>query len=230
MRYETIFFDLDHTLWDFETNSRETLIELSEKYSFKEKGIDSIDLFIQKYFGINERMWDEYSKGIITKEELRYNRFHETLRSYEIDDFGLAMNIGSDYSSIAPYKPNMLPHTIEVLEYLSKKYPLYIITNGFEEVQHIKLKCCKIDHYFSDVITSERSGYKKPDTRMFDYSVDLVKAKNETSVMIGDSLSADILGARNAGLSQVYFNPKGSAHSENINHEIRSLNELLNFL
>jgi putative hydrolase of the HAD superfamily len=230
MQYETIFFDLDHTLWDFETNSRETLVELSEKYNFRDRGIDSVEHFIQKYLGINERMWEEYGKGLITKDELRHNRFHETLRSYNIDDFSLAMNIGTDYSSIAPYKPNVLPYTIEVLEYLSKKYPLYIITNGFEEVQHIKMKCCKIDHYFSDVITSERSGFKKPDKRMFDFSFSLVKAKPQTSIMIGDSLHADVLGAKDAGMSQVYFNPKAALHSEEIHHEIRSLNELMNLL
>ena len=230
MRYETIFFDLDHTLWDFETNSRETLIELSEKYDFKGKGIESSEHFIQKYFGINERMWGEYGKGIISKEELRYNRFHETLKLYNIDDFDLARNIGNDYSSIAPSKQNVLPYTMEILEYLSKKYPLHIITNGFEEVQHIKLKCCKIDHYFAEVITSERSGFKKPDKRMFDYSVTLVRANPLTSLMIGDSLEADILGAKDAGMSQVYFNPKAALHSETIQHEIRSLSELTDFL
>lgn len=230
MQYETIFFDLDHTLWDFETNSRETLIELSEKYNFKDKGIDSIEQFIQKYLGINERMWKEYGKGIIGKEELRHNRFYETLKLYSIDDFNLAKDIGTDYSAIAPFKANVLPYTIETLEYLSKKYPLYIITNGFEEVQHIKLKCCNIDHYFSDVITSERSGFKKPDKRMFDYSVNLVNAKCHTSIMIGDSLEADVLGAKDAGMSQVYFNPKAASHSEDIHHEIRSLNELMDLL
>ncbi len=230
MQYDTIFFDLDHTLWDFETNSREALLELSDKYKLLSKGVDTFENFIQKYFDINERMWDEYRKGIIDKEALRHNRFHEALKLYDIDDYALAQKIGTDYTAIAPYKSNVFPHAIETLSYLAEKYPLYIITNGFEEVQHIKLKHSKLEHFFKDVITSERAGFKKPDERIFHFSLDVAKAKPETSIMIGDSLEADVLGAKNVGMHHVYFNPDEKEHAEDLTYEIKSLKELLEIL
>jgi len=230
MPYEHIFFDLDRTLWDFETNSYETLSELACKYKLSEKGVDSIDEFIAEYIGINERMWDEYRKGLIDKTALRYNRFYETLAKYNIADRNLSEKIGNDYISISPLKTNMFPHTIEVLQYLSKKYTLHIITNGFEEVQHIKIKNCGIEGYFEEIITSERAGFKKPDERIFQYALDLINAKALNTLMIGDSLEADIVGARSAGLHQVYFNPGGDKHEEDITYEIKSLKELLSVL
>ncbi|MFL5765645.1 MAG: YjjG family noncanonical pyrimidine nucleotidase [Bacteroidia bacterium] len=226
MRYDTIFFDLDHTLWDFKTNSHEALTELSGKYRLMERGIPSIDHFMEEYVVINEKLWDDYRKGLIDKQGLRYERFYLALLKFSIDDRELSENIGNDYTAIAPYKTNLFPDAIDVLEYLHKKYPLYIITNGFEEVQHLKMKSSKLDKYFSGVITSERSGYKKPDQRMFEFSMKIANTKKEKSLMIGDSLEADVLGAKEFGMEQVYFNPEGRGHSEQFTHEIRSLNEL----
>ena len=230
MRYETIFFDLDHTLWDFKTNSLEALTELSDKYKLSERGISSIADFIEEYVVINERLWEDYRKGLIDKEGLRYERFYQALQKYSITDRELSISIGNDYTAIAPYKTNLFPHAVEVLEYLSARYPLYIITNGFEEVQHLKMKHSKLDHYFSGVITSERSGYKKPDQRMFEYSLKAANAKSAASLMIGDSLEADVLGAKLCGIDQVYFNPESRKHSEEITHEIISLHQLRDIL
>lgn len=230
MRYETIFFDLDHTLWDFNANSREALTEITLKYQLFEKGVPSFQHFLDEYFRINERMWEEYRKNEITKEALRYDRFHEALKKFKIDDFELARAIGNDYTGSAPYKSNLFPHAIEVLDYLKGKYQLHIITNGFEETQHIKLKNSKIDHYFSEIITSERSGFKKPDERMFHYSLTAASAQAGQSIMIGDSLEADVLGAKNVGMHQIYFNPDGRSHFEELTHEVRSLKELLDIL
>lgn len=228
--YKHIFFDLDQTLWDFETNSRQTLLELAYKYKLSEKGIDSIDEFIAQYIHINKRMWDEYGKGLIDKNTLRYDRFHEALNKFEIADRDLSKKIANDYIAFSPLKTNMFPHAQEVLYYLNKKYSLHIITNGFEEVQYIKLKNCCIEHFFDQVITSERAGFKKPDVRMFQYSMNAVNSSPANSLMIGDSLDADIIGARNAGLHQVYFNPKGDIHEETITFEIKSLKELMSLL
>lgn len=228
--YQHIFFDLDRTLWDFETNSHETLSELANKYKLSEKGVDSIDEFIAGYILINERMWDEYRKGLIDKNTLRYDRFQEALGKYKITDRNLTENIGNDYIAISPLKTTLFPNAIEVLQYLKKKYSLHIITNGFEEVQLIKIKNCGIEHFFDQVITSERAGFKKPDARIFQYSLNAVNAKSIDSLMIGDSLDADIIGARSAGIHQVYFNPCGDKHEEAITYEIKSLKELINFL
>lgn len=228
--YKHIFFDLDQTLWDFETNSREALLELAHKYKLSEKGIDSIDEFIAHYILINKRMWDEYGKGLIDKNTLRYGRFHEALSKYDILDRTFSEKIANDYISISPLKTGMFPHSIEVLKYLNKKYKLHIITNGFEEVQYIKIKNCCIEHYFEEIITSERAGFKKPDIRIFQYSMDAANAIAATSLMIGDNLEADIIGARDAGLHQVYFNPAGNKHEEDITYEIKSLKELIDLL
>jgi putative hydrolase of the HAD superfamily len=225
--YQHIFFDLDRTLWDFETNSYETLSELVAKYKLLDKGINSTTEFINRYLHINQKMWEDYGKGLIDKTELRYGRFQKALNAFQIEDQQLADNIANDYIALSPLKTNLFPHATEVLYYLSKKYVLHIITNGFEEVQHVKIKNCGIDHYFSEVVTSERTGYKKPDTRIFQYSIQLAKTNASQCLMIGDSLDADIIGARNAGLHQVYFNPSGERHTEAITHEIRSLRELM---
>jgi putative hydrolase of the HAD superfamily len=228
--YKHVFFDLDQTLWDFETNSYQTLSELAIKYKLSEKGINSIDDFIADYICINERMWDEYGKGTIDKITLRYDRFHQALNKYEIKDMELSKNLANDYIAISPLKTSLFPHAVEVLQYLNEKYVLHIITNGFEEVQHIKIKNCEIDSYFNQIITSERAGFKKPDIRMFQYSLDVADAQSGNSIMIGDNLEADIVGARNAGIHQVYFNPKGNKHEEKITYEIKSLKELIRFL
>lgn len=230
MLYEHIFFDLDRTLWDFDTNSRETLLELADKYKLGSKGVVSIDDFITDYYHINERMWLEYGNGLIDKNTLRYDRFYQALVKYSITDRSLAENFGNDYISLSPLKTNLFPNAIEVLEYLNKKYKLHIITNGFEEVQHIKIKNCGIQGYFGEIITSERSGFKKPDIGIFQYSIDSVKTNSTSSLMIGDSLEADIIGARSAGIHQVYFNPSEQKHQENITYEIQNLKELMNFL
>ncbi|MCK6648328.1 MAG: YjjG family noncanonical pyrimidine nucleotidase [Bacteroidia bacterium] len=228
--YQHIFFDLDRTLWDFETNSHETLIELIDKYKLVEKGVTSPTIFIQEYYTINDVLWEEYRQGKIDKELLRFERFKRALDKYEIVDRKLIEDFGNDYVYLSPLKTNLLPHTEEILDYLKSKYVLHIITNGFEEVQHIKLKNSGIDHYFSEIITSERAGYKKPDKRIFDFSVSLADTQVEKSIMIGDSLDADILGAKNAGMHQIFFNPNEEDHSEEITHEISSLKELRDLL
>lgn len=230
MRYEHIFFDLDRTLWDFETNSYETLSELSIKHKLLDKGITSVDDFINHYLQINEQMWDDYRKGLIDKHTLRYQRFQNTLLKFKIDDSALSEAIGNDYVAYSPLKTNLFPYTIEVLKYLNEKYHLHIITNGFEEVQHIKIKNCRIEKYFKHIITSERAGFKKPDVRIFQYAMNLANTNSTYCLMIGDSLEADIIGARDCGMHQVFFNPKAEKHLEEITYEIRNLNALMDFL
>jgi putative hydrolase of the HAD superfamily len=230
MLYKNIFFDLDQTLWDFETNSRETLLELADKYKFTAIGIDSFDAFLTVYLEINEKMWEQHRKGLVDKHTLRYGRFEQTLEKFDITDKQLAHNIANDYTGTAPYKTNMFPNAIETLQYLSKKYSMHIITNGFEEVQFIKIKNCGIESFFNNVVTSEKASCQKPDIRIFQYALNAANAEPHNSIMIGDCLDADIGGARNAGLDQVYFNPKGKAHNQSSTYEIRNLNELVTIL
>lgn len=230
MEYKHLFFDLDRTLWDFETNANEALTELYEAHALKEKGIPSVKEFIENYKLHNERLWEEYRKGAVEKEVLRSSRFLLTLNDFQIDDPALAARLGEQYIQNCPLKTNVLPFTHETLNYLNSKYRLHIITNGFEEVQYIKLEQSKMLHYFEQVVTSEQVGVKKPHPDVFKHAMVKAFCKPEESLMIGDDLPVDILGAKAVGMSQVYFNPDKMTHSESITHEISCLSQLQELL
>ncbi len=228
-KYKNIFFDLDRTLWDFETNSRQAIYKLFFKYNLNNKITDFQDFF-ETYEKVNEKYWDLYRKGKISKEYLRTNRFYSTLKYFKIDDFKLSDKFGLDYIKISPQQTHLFPNTTEILEYLQKKYNLYIITNGFKEVQFIKLKKSRLDKYFKKVFTSEMIGVQKPNSKFFEYAIKHTNSKKDESIVIGDDLKVDILGAKNFGIDQIYFNPKQKKHNQNINFEINNLIEIKNIL
>tara|TARA_B110000908_G_scaffold149850_1_gene183410 strand:- start:537 stop:1226 length:690 start_codon:yes stop_codon:yes gene_type:complete len=225
-----IFFDLDRTLWDFEANSHQTLLELCIAYDLAEKGISDYEAFIKNYKTHNEQLWDLYRVDKISQQDLRRERFQRALADYNINDTELATNIGEDYVAICPKKNKLFPHTIEVLKYLSKKYKLHIITNGFHEVQHIKLQHAGLTSYFNEIITSEQMGVKKPNPKIFNYALQKANTSAEESIMIGDDLEVDVLGAEKVGIQGVFFNPNKIKHNEDIVHEIFCLSELLALL
>ena len=229
-KYKHLFFDLDRTLWDFEKNSLETLSELFIEFNLSTLGIPSFQEFSERYLKHNELLWDGYAKGSVDKETLRTQRFHRTFLDFGVDNFELSLGFGDCYVSNGPLKTNLHPFAIETLQYLSDKYILHIITNGFEEVQHIKIENSGIKPYFRNVITSEMAGGKKPGKKIFHYSLYRAKAKSKESIMIGDSLEIDVMGAKNAGMDQVYFNPEKLKHHSNITYEISCLSELMRIL
>lgn len=228
--YTHLFFDLDRTLWDFEKNCEESLSELAIKHNLEAYGIDSTSQFIQHFIEINEQLWEDYGQGLISKQQIRNNRFPQVFLKYKLINAKLATAIASDYTAITPLKTNLLPDALQVLNYLKEKYTLHIITNGFEETQLLKLKQCNLEIYFSEIITSERAGFKKPDVGVFNFSLDLTKATVSNSIMIGDSLNADIIGAREAGIHQIYLNRRGDKHFEAVTYEIKELKELMKLL
>lgn len=228
--YKAIFFDLDHTLWDFEMNSRETLSELFEKHETLINNVKSAEHFIDEYRMVNHQMWDDYHKNIITKEVLRFGRFNRTLKKFNIEDAELAEELSSQYLEICPTKKNLFPGTHSVLEYLQAKYSLHIITNGFKEVQYVKIKNSGIEKYFSNIHISEEIGFKKPEVEIFDYAVRQAKTSHDKCIMIGDNLETDIAGAKNAGIDTLFFNPSGQPTTSHSERQIISLNELLNIL
>ncbi|MCE3279425.1 MAG: superfamily [Bacteroidetes bacterium] len=228
--YKHIFFDLDHTLWDMNSNSYVTICELAMKYKLAERGITSIDDFFCKYKVINDQLWLDYSRDLIDRNVLRSERFKRAFSLFGIIDDQLAEEFGDDYVSHAPKKSNLMPHSIDVLDYLSSKYQLHIITNGFEEVQHVKIENSNLKKYFSNVITSDKACFKKPHKGIFEYSINLTAAEYKNSIMIGDSLEADIIGARDCGMDQVFYNPEKISHEEKVTHEISCLTELKNIL
>ncbi|MGC9374787.1 MAG: YjjG family noncanonical pyrimidine nucleotidase [Bacteroidales bacterium] len=228
-KYKNIYFDLDRTLWDFDSNAKETFQDIYEKHELH-KIFNSFDNFYNTYVKHNERLWKIYRDGKIKKSVLAFKRFALTLEEFGVKDESLAKIIGQDYIEISPTKKRLFPGTYETLGYLKNKYNLYIITNGFNEVQFTKLKNSKLDTFFKKIFTSENAGAQKPNAKIFEHALKSVNARKKESVMIGDDLDTDIIGAKKFGLDQVYFNPQRKKHSEDITHEITSLKELQNIL
>lgn len=226
MKYQHLFFDLDRTLWDFETNSLQALKEIYLNFSLQDRGINSFHDFLAKYKFHNEKLWSLYREGQITKAKLRYQRFQFTLQEFEINEDKLAVQLGEMYVSLSPKKTNLFPFAHESLAYLKKKYQLHIITNGFEEVQYIKLDKSNLDQYFDVIVTSEQVGCTKPNPIIFNYALDKANAKPQDSIMIGDDLQVDLLGAKVLGIDQVFFNPHEVKHNQDLNYEIKCLSEL----
>jgi len=228
--YQHLFFDLDHTLWDFHRNSEETLHQLYNDFQLKSLGAKSASLFIETYKQINHQLWDDYQKGKISKELLRNSRFRSAFKASGFDGEHIADSFSEQYLQVCPTKPHLLPNAREVLDYLQGKYNMSIITNGFAEVQHIKLKQAGIDGFFSHVFISEIIGFQKPDARIFQHAAAVTGAATDSSLMIGDNYETDISGAINAGFDHVYFNPQQVPHKLSVQKEISDLKELMEIL
>ncbi|UAB84661.1 noncanonical pyrimidine nucleotidase, YjjG family [Zunongwangia sp. SCSIO 43204] len=199
---EHVFFDLDHTLWDFDKNSA-----LTFEYIFKLNKIDlELSRFLEVYIPINFDYWENYRKNLVSKEKLRYGRLKDSFLavSYPVDDT-IIDKLSNDYILYLSEYNHLLDGGVEALDYLSEKYTLHIITNGFEEVQHKKLKNSNILNYFNTITTSEEAGVKKPHPTIFEMSLKKANALPEKSVMIGDNYEADIIGAADFGLQTIYF-------------------------
>ncbi|MCK5823456.1 MAG: YjjG family noncanonical pyrimidine nucleotidase, partial [Bacteroidales bacterium] len=221
-KYKHLYFDLDRTIWDFEANSYETLADIFYKYNLQ-KNIENEDVFINTYKAHNKKLWDDYGLGRITKKELITKRFLVTLEDFDINKgsiFEIAKQMGIDYITISPTKTKIFPYSHEALSYLKERYTLYVLTNGFRQVQTTKLKNCNLEKYFTKLICSEDAGTQKPKPEIFRYALKTVNAKKNESIMIGDDLNIDIIGAKKAGIDQVFFNPENIIHDEKPTFEI----------
>ncbi|ARV07664.1 noncanonical pyrimidine nucleotidase, YjjG family [Polaribacter sp. SA4-10] len=196
-----IFFDLDHTLWDFEKNSDLTFQKVFSHNNIK---LD-LNIFLTVYKPLNLQYWKLFREEKITKSELRYGRLKKAFDAvnYTVSD-ELIDVIAIQYIDFLPDFNHLFEGTFEILDYLKEKYELHIITNGFDEVQHKKMVSSNIYHYFDKIITSESVGAKKPSSRVFEFALEVANAKKENSVMIGDSLEADIKGALSVGLHAIH--------------------------
>lgn len=228
-KYRHLFFDLDHTLWDFEANSRHTLLEIYGTMSLQEKGIHDFDVFHKNYLAHNDKLWERYRKGFIKVDELRWKRMWLTLLDFKIGDEKLAREMGVLFLDLLPTRNILFPDTKEILNYLTEKnYSLHLITNGFEKTQHYKLKNAGLDSYFKEVITSEGSNSLKPHKEIFEYAFSKTGAEKNESIMIGDSVDVDIQGAINAGIDQVYVNHLNIEPAIQPTYIVHSLKELEN--
>jgi putative hydrolase of the HAD superfamily len=227
MKYKHLFFDLDHTLWDFDANARNTLEQLHFDLKLADKGIHDFDRFYRNYLAHNDRLWARYRQGQIKQDELRIKRIWLTLLDFQVADEELARQLSEVFLQLLPTRTILFPHTKELLQYLTNKgYQLHLITNGFEEVQHGKLKTCGIDSFFKAVVTSEGSNSLKPQKEIFEYALHKAGASVSESIMIGDALDIDVLGAMNVGMDQVHVNHTNQPQDIKPTYTVRTLKEL----
>src|SRR5882724_11631852 len=229
MKYKCILFDLDHTLWDYETNSREALSELFIDFELSRKGIEK-EKFLQTFYVINNELWDQYDRGLLHRDVIRNERFHKILLALGVNDYDMSLDLSNEYIGISPKKKNLIEGCKETLDYLHPKYPMVIVTNGFDEIQSTKLSSSGIDHYFTSIITSARAGHKKPSEEIFEFALRENNVSPTEAIMIGDNLLTDIAGARNASVDTVFFNPNKVKHDSEVNYEIETLMELRKIL
>ena len=223
-----IFFDLDHTLWDFDTNSKLALTEIYDHFNLKNLGVDDKELFIATYKKINDTYWTKYRLNQIDKNGLRLGRFRDTLANWHIISDELALELNDFYVASSPYKTNLLPNAIQVLDYLHSKYILHIITNGFREAVPVKLQESKLGPYFDEVVISEEIGFQKPHPRIFQYLLHKKNIDAANCLMIGDHYEADIVGAVQQKIKAILFNPSAVQHP--YPYQIQDLIELLDLL
>jgi len=228
-KYKHIFFDLDRTLWDFESNSIITLEEIYNNRKIGEYGVGFHD-FVAYYKEYNHHLWDLYKLGKIEKAYLRNERFRGTLKHFGIESNDLADQVSQDYIYLSPRKTQLFPQAIEVVSDLSKKFQLHIITNGFSEVQFIKMEKSGLTPFFDQVITSEMVGVQKPNPKVFEYSLSKAKASVEESIMIGDDQDTDIKGAQNVAMDTVFVDYQNEELVCQPTYRIHHLNELLHIL
>lgn len=227
MPYHHLFFDLDHTLWDFDANARITLEALYADLKLQERGVHDFDLFYKNYLVHNDTLWNRYRLGQIKQEELRLKRMWLALLDFKIADEALAREMSKLFLQLLPTRTLLFPHTREVLEYLVVKgYRMHIITNGFEEVQHSKLRSAGIAHYFQQVVTSEGSNSLKPKPEIFLFALQQAGATAAESLMIGDSLEIDIAGATSVGMDSVHVNHLSKEKDPAATYTIFHLEEL----
>ena len=221
-----IFFDLDHTLWDFDKNSK-----LSFQQIFEEQKITlDFDLFIETYELINLKYWELYREEKVSKPDLRYGRLKDTFNKLSIDFNDELINlISADYIEYLPNYNHLIEGTLELLEYLKEKYQLHIITNGFKEVQFQKLEKSNIKQYFDIIVTSDCVGVKKPNPKVFEYALERVNSPAQDCVMIGDSYEADVMGAFNTGILPIHFDIYNSVKMNGF-AKVNSLLEIKQYL
>ncbi|NDV83010.1 YjjG family noncanonical pyrimidine nucleotidase [Bacteroides sp. 51] len=204
-KYKNIFFDLDDTLWAFSENSRDTFEEVYMKYNF-DTYFNSFDHYYELYQKRNLELWEEYAEGKVTKGELNEQRFFYPLQAVGVNNLDLSRQFSEDFFVIVPTKEKLMPYAKEILEYLTPTYNLYILSNGFRELQAKKMKVSGIDGYFKKIILSEDIGVMKPYPEIFHFALSATQSELRESVMIGDNWKADIMGAKGVGMDQIFYN------------------------
>jgi putative hydrolase of the HAD superfamily len=213
--------------WDFDKNAEETLHELYHTYQLRDLGLHSPDHFIEVYTKNNHQLWADYHVGKITKQKLRETRFSKTFLDLGLSPELIPERFEDDYVTICPSKTNLFPKAHETLYYLKERYSLHLISNGFKESTEQKVNNNGLNIYFENVVISEVVGFNKPDKAIFNHALTLANAGIAESIMIGDSIEADIRGAQDYGMKAIYFNPERKEKPEDVQQEINCLSELM---
>lgn len=229
-KYRHVFLDFDRTLWDFDAAAEAAFEHLMDMHHLRELGIPSAKEFYAIYHPINEELWTLYRADKISKEELSLERFVRPLMHYGIDDKDLAQRLSNDYVKISPRMVRLVEGTRELLDYLKPNYQLHIITNGFSEVQNIKLNGAGIRDYFDTITVSEEAGIKKPNPEFFRFALNKAGATSDESIVIGDEMAVDIDGARAAGIDQIFFNQTGEKTVGERTFEVKRLVDIKDIL
>lgn len=229
-KYEHLFFDFDHTLWDFETNSRQALTKLYYEFNLRQFNIQSPEHFIDTYLPINYQLWADYRDGKIDAPTVKLKRFKDTLQQFGVVDLDFVKQVKAFYLNELPLGGALMPTVIDTLTTLQEHYTLHVVTNGFKAVTAEKMKHCQIGHFFQSVLSAEEVGVLKPNPLVFEMALSNNNANVQHSLYIGDNIIADVQGARGVGMDQVFFNPEQTAHAEQPTYEIKLMSELLNFL
>ncbi|NJM93717.1 MAG: noncanonical pyrimidine nucleotidase, YjjG family [Cytophagales bacterium] len=229
-KYRHLFFDLDHTLWDFDRNSDEALHELCQRHELQDIQPFNLALLQRTFKTVNEELWELLDKHQISVGDVRKTRFRLVFERMGIPNFPLPAGLEEEYLELCPQGQAVIPFAHETLQYLQQRYQLHIITNGYQHMQVQKMSHAGLLPYFDELVTVDLSGYRKPSPQIFEYALSRTGARLEQSLMIGDNPETDIRGAQSAGLDQVYFNPQRKAHQLRPTYEISSLSELMEIL
>lgn len=228
--YKCVFFDLDHTLWDYERNAEETLADLYREHALDQAGIPDATSLYRRFREVNLALWDLYDRNLCDQNYIRTERFKRILEHFSVVSPELCNTLSEQYLDSCPRKNHLIPHAHETLEYLAGKYQLTVVTNGFEEIQHQKLASGDLRKYFKHIVTSQKAGHKKPAEGIFHYAMNANGVSCDQVVMIGDNLVTDMGGAIASSIDTVFLNRDNVKHQTRVTHEISCLSELPNIL
>jgi len=230
MKYRNLFIDLDDTLWDTYHNNKECLKELYADYHW-ERHYASFEAFYNTYMPNNLKLWDLYRKHEIDRQTLIFQRFNFILAPMGITERKEILAVNDDFLQRTTTKTRLIPGAIELLEYLRPSYRLFILSNGFREVQFKKLDNSGLAPYIDRMILSEDAGIQKPHKEIFDYALVNTNSRRRESLMIGDSWEADIVGAYQSKIDQLWLNPDNLEPTGFIpTYTVESLPEIKNIL
>lgn len=228
--YKHLFIDLDDTLWDTFNNNKESLKEVYDIYEFN-RSYASFEVFFDRWFPYNNHLWDLYRQDKISKQQLVTKRFEHMVEPMGITDPDFIQQLNKEFLQRSSSKSGLLPFALDILHYLQDKYTLHILSNGFREVQYKKMDNSGLTSFFDKIILSEDAGANKPSKDIFDYALSITSANREEVLMIGDSWEADIIGAHQSNIHQVWYNPHRLCPSDfTPTYEISNLKELQNIL